>query len=298
MALPTGFKVLAKGYELRGDVRSGLAATVPFIMPWELAFTFANQLIPAPFAATAGSILWTPPFQLPISLTGRATPPLYCQSWTCVPCGTNGEAATDLGLPAGDFFSTALVTAEFSTPPMIQATGDDPQNLNQLDPSNPITACEQSIQITAKMVTRSGSSYKYTAGSMSGQAVPGNIGLLQPEAKLVLKFPRIPILPWQLFQPFIGKINSAVILNCAVGSLLLEGTTTVVTPGVDGSLQQNLGLMFAFNPDPTGNSLTGMSWNNFPVPDGTYAPIAGTGAGNPTPYSSADFAQIFSSIQF
>jgi hypothetical protein len=297
MALPDGFEILAKGYEISGDVRSGLNVTVPFIMPWGIAFLFMSELLPAPRASTlSGSITWTPPFQLPISLTGFATPPLYCQSFNCIPCGFNGEPATDRGLVPGDFFSTALITAQFSTPPAVQQLGDDPSNLNQLDPSNPITACEQSMQMTSKVNTQQGSAYNYTAGSFNGKPVPTQIGLLQPEAKLVLKFPRIPLLPWQIIQPFVGKVNLNPILNCVKGSLLLEGSTTVYTPGTDGSIAQNLGLMFAFNPDPTGTSATGMDWNSFPVPDGTYALIGTTGG--KTPYTYADFSQIFQAINF
>jgi hypothetical protein len=297
VALPSGFKIMASGYVISGDVRSGLNVTVPFIMPWSIAFLFMSELLPAPRAATlSGSITWTPPFQLPISLTGFATPPLYCQSFSCIPCGFDGRAATDNGLVAGDFFSTALITAQFSTPSGVQQMGDDPSNLNQLDPSNPITACEQSMQMTSKVNTQQGSAYNYTAGSFSGKPVPTQIGLLQPEAKLVLKFPRIPLLPWQIIQPFVGKVNLNPILNCVKGSLLLEGSTTVYTPGTDGSIAQNLGLMFAFNPDPTGTSKTGLDWNSFPVPDGTYA-LIGT-AGGKTPYTYTDFTQIFQAINF
>jgi hypothetical protein len=298
MALPTGYKIMAKGYEIAGDVRTGMSATVPFIMPWSLAFTFISELLPAPYAPSASSITWQPPYQLPISLTGRPTPPLYCQSYRCIPCGYDGTPATESGLVPGDFFSTALVTADFATPPMIQQMGDDPSNLNQLDPDNPITACEQQVSITSKIVTQKGTGYSYTGGAFAGKLVLGEIGLVQPEVKLVLKFPRIPMLPWKLIQPYIGKVNYTNILGCVDGSLLLEGIITVVTPGTDGSLQQNLGLSFAFNPDPTGTSSMGMDWNTFPCPDGTYALIEAVGGDNPTPYSYANFANIFTAIQF
>lgn len=300
MALPSGYQILYDGYEISGDVRSGMRATVPFVMPWSLAFTFISNLLPAPTAASPSSILWTPPYQLPISLTGRPAVPLYAQSYRCKPKGYNGTPATDAGLAAGDFFKTAFITVEFESPSMIQQIGDDPLSLNQLDPSNPITACEQSIQMTSKIVTKPGSAYTFVSGgSFAGKPVPSQIGINQPEAKLVCKFPRIPILSWQLFQPYIGKINSAAVLGCAAGSLLLEGTTSVYTAGTDGSMAQNLGLMFAFNPDPTGTSLTGMSWNSFLLPDGSgYSLVQGAGGSNPPPYSSADFRQIFNTISF
>lgn len=296
MALPSGYKILYDTYEIAGDIRTGMRASLTFEVPWSITFTFLANLIPSPTATTPGSIIWTPPYQLPISLTGRPAVPLYAQSYRCKPKGYNGTPATNAGLSPGDYYSVAFIDVQFETPSAIQQFGDDPQNLNQLDPNNPITACEQSIQMISKIETRPGSAYTYVT---TGQPVPGQIGINRPEVRIVCKFPRIPVLPWQLFQPYVGKINSVAILNCVVGSLLLEGTTTVYTPGTDGSIAQNLGLMFAFNPDPTGASLTGSNWNTQPLPDGSgYSLIQGAGGSNPPPYTSADFRQIFNTIQF
>jgi hypothetical protein len=293
MGLPGGYSILAKGYELRGSLANGLSATIPFIMPWSEAFAFITDLLPAPSAVTSSIILWHPVYQFPVYIGGSAVP-LYAESYTCVPCGRNGNPVLFNGLEAGDYFSTALVTVEFATPSYSQQQSDDPSGLSQLDPGNPLTYCEQSIQTTSKVTTQKGSAYKYTSGSFSGKPVPGEIGVIQPEAKLVLKFPKIPVLPWQLIQPYVGKINSRVVLNCVTGSLLLEGSSTIVTAATDGTIAQNFGLNFAFNPDPTGGSLTGMDWNYFPIPDGSgYAKIASNGV---TPYSYADFTQIFTSL--
>lgn len=297
-SLPTGYKILAKGYRLSGDVRSGLKATIPFIMPWGVGLTFVNQLIPSPTCLATGQISWSPPYQFPIFINGQIRA-LYAQNWDLIPCGYNGTPATDSGLAPGDYFSTALVTVGFDSVNSIQQTNDDPNNSNQLDPGNPLTACEQSIDVVGKVTTRKGAGFKYTAGSFSGKPVPGDIPVHLNEAKLVLKFPRIPLLPWQLIQPYVNKINNTAILNCAKGSLLLEGMTTIITPSPDGSIAQNLGLKFAFNPDPTGNSATGMDWNSFPVPDGSgYALIAAAGGGGQTPYNYVEFAQIFEGISF
>jgi hypothetical protein len=298
MSLPGGWQILYEGYEIRGNIRDGISATIPFQMPWSLAGTFIGQLIPASSANTPGSIIWHAPFSITYEF-GLRIVPLYAQSFVCRPLGYNGTPATESGLGPGDFFSTANITVEFESTRMIQAIGDDPTGLNQLDPTNPITACEQSIQSTGKVITQNGSGYTYSSGLLwSGKPVPGQIGLIQPEVKLLCKFPRIPLLPWQLIQPYVGKVNSVQILNCVRGSLLLEGAPTVITPNMDGSLSQSLGLAFAFNPDPTGQTLMGMDWNSFPYPDGSgYDVIVGANGGA-TPYSYIDFTQIFQTIQF
>jgi hypothetical protein len=294
-SLPIGYKIRAKGYRLSGDVRTGLKATIPFIMPWSLGLVFCNSLIPSPIANALGTITWTPPYQLPIVINGQIRP-LYAQSWDLEPCGYNGTPATSAGLSPGDYFSTALVTVQFDGSSTIQQTGDDPSNLNQLDTNNPLTMCEQSVDIVGKMETVKGSAYKFAS---TGKPVPGEKALLRNEVKLVLKFPRIPLLPWQLVQPYVGKVNSSAILNCVKGSLLLEGMTTIVTPAPDGQIAQNLGLKFAFNPDPSGTTATGMDWNSEKLPDGSgYSLIAAAGGGGQTPYSYVNFGQIFTTLSY
>jgi hypothetical protein len=283
---------MAKGYELEGDVRSGLKATIPFIMPWESAFVFIGQLLPVPTTAVGNAVNWTPPYQFPIVINGQIRP-LYAQSWRCVPCGINGEPAEYLGLAPGDYFSTAIVTVGFDSATYLNQATDDPANKNQLDPDNPITACEQSVDVTGKVVTRKGAGYTFDSNS---KPVPGDLPIVLNEAKLVLKFPRIPTLPWQLVQPFVGKINSADVLNCVMGSLLLEGMTTIITPAPDGSIAQNLGLKFAFNPDPTGATAGGMDWNSFPLPDGSGYSLITSVSGGKRPYTYVDFRQIFQGL--
>jgi hypothetical protein len=300
VALPGGWEIQYDGYEIRGNIRDGLSASIPFQMPWSLAGTFIGQLIPASSANTPGSIVWTPPFAITYRL-GLRTVSLYAQSFSCKPMGWNGTPAAGGGLGFGDFFSTAKIVVEFESTRMIQGgIDDDPSGLNQLDPNNPITACEQSVQATGKVVTQANGAFTYQSGLLwAGKTVTVPVGLIQPEVRLLLKFPRIPLLPWQLLQPYIGKVNSQPVLGCVKGSLLLESAPTVITPNMDGSLSQSLGLAFAFNPDPTGKTLTGMDWNSFPYPDGSgYDIIVGKASPNPTPYSYADFTQIFQTINF
>ena len=74
-----------------------------------------------------------------------------------------------------------------------------------------------------------------------------------------------------LIQPYIGKINDTAILNCVKGSLhFAKRAPTVITPNMDGSISQSLGLAFAFNPDASGATITGMDWNNQPAIPGWF----------------------------
>ena len=298
--LPGGWKILYDGYQLDGDIRSGIRATIPFIMDWTLAGTFIGQLIPAS-SGTPGSIIWNPPFAITYALGARIVP-LYAQSFSCRPIGYRGTPATGGGLGFGDYFSDAMITVGFESTTMVQAgtSTDDPSGNNQLDPTNPITACEQSIQSTGKVETGPGGKWTYQSALLwSGKPVEGDVYTIRPEVRILCKFPRIPFLPWQLLQPYIGKINKTAILNCVKGSLLLEGAPTVITPNMDGSISQSLGLAFAFSPDPTGATIKGMDWNSQPFPDGSgYDIVVSSGDSTKSPYSYAEFADIFTAIDF
>jgi hypothetical protein len=107
-------------------------------------------------------------------------------------------------------------------------------------------------------------------------------------------------LPWQLVQPYIGKINNSQILACARGTLLLEGLGTKFVPKPDGDFGQNATLKFAWNPDPTGSSIQGMDWNYFPIrgSGGAYDKIVAADGSGRTPYSYAEFANIFLALEF
>ncbi len=288
------YKFRANGYKLTGDIRSGLKATVTYIMPWSEAFIFIDQILPAPRAGPLGNITWRPPASLNLNINGIVHN-LYADSFTCDPCGSNGLTSTQGGLAPGDFYSHAIFTVQFGAPTSIQQTGDDQSGANQLDPENPITACEQSVNVISKMQTRKGAMYKYDS---TGKPVPGDIPILVNEVKVVLKFPRIPLLPFQLILPYCGKINNSSIFQMVKGSLLLEGMVTIATPGTDGSIAQNLGLSFAFNTD-SNSSAKGLDWNAFPLPDGTGTSlIADSTGGGTRPYSYVEFRDIFQGLQF
>jgi hypothetical protein len=287
-----------EGYEISGDVRSGLKATVPFLVAWKDAIQFANDMVASPKATRVGTIIWKIPDQFIVPFGGN-NPRMYAQAFKIKPCGvlqnqTTGEWYPNYGLFPGEYYTHAVVTLQYESVPMQFQPGDDQNGLNQLDPSNPITMCEQSVDINGKVVTRDGANYKYVT---SGNIVTDDVQIVMNEAKLVLSFPQVPYLPWQLVQPYVGKINKTPVLACARGALLLEGMGTKYTPKPDGDFGQNVTLKFAWNPDPTGTTTQGMDWNAFPIRGTGAFDIIVDGSGK-NPYSYAEFANIFLGLQF
>ena len=198
----------------------------------------------------------------------------------CCPTAASPRASTS---------KWAVVTVTFQQIPWTFQGTDDPNNLSQLDPSNPITLCEQSVKMGGKMVTRKGSNYVYTA---SGNPVIGDVGVLVPECKLVLKFPHVPYIPWQLLQPYVGCVNSETILLCSPGTLLLESPDTTAKASLNSvvSIEQSATLEFAYDFN---------GWNNLPQPNGVFAAVSVAGSGGTQGiYNTANFADIFTYLQF
>lgn len=248
------YKVLAKGYQISGDVRSGYKATVPYLLAWSDAFSFADQIFGRASSYTVGPITWTTPHRFP-----PAAANMYAQRFSIEPCGAGGQPISQLkGLGPGEFYTHAIVKVDYETPNYTQQQSDDKNNLQQLDPKNPITMCEQAVKLQSKMETRKGGSYVFADGS----PVKGDMGVLIPECKLVLTFPRVPYLPWGLIQPFVGTLNDEDMLGCLRGTLLLEGMNTKIVQS-QGGIGQQVQLDYAY-------TVLG-DWNYVPKADGTLA---------------------------
>lgn len=296
--------ILVEGFKVSGDVRSGYHATVPYLCRWQDADLLTQGLVGAAKTLHIGPISWTVPYQYPGLIGGRQRP-IYCQSFEIVPCGAGGTLGSTGGLSPGEFYQFAKVTAQFDSLSFLSQVSDDPNSLNQLDPSNPITACEQTCDIIGQLVTVKGRRFEYgtssfsTSGTWAGTPVPIDRALLRNQVRITAKFPRVPYLPWQLIQPYVGKVNNAPLFACVKGSMMLEGWGTVLTPMTDGSLGQAVTLKWAFNPDWTGNTINGMDFNCMDYPDGSGYAIVGDRAGTGMrPYQYVNFALIFASLSF
>ena len=297
MSLPTPYWILPDEYEKTGDIRSGLNATVGYLVPWANADAFAYAALAAPSANHIGGIIFQAPYKFPEPFAGRTTF-LYCQGFKIKPYAPNGQTVTidtsNPGLAPGDFFQYAKVTLSFSTITFLNFEGDDPQGLNQLDPSNPITGCEQSVDINGKVITQAGSGYTYDT---TGKPVQGDVGINVNEVKLMLRFPRVPYLPWQLVQPYVGKINTPY-SRLRRGHIAAGRNDYGHRPATRRNTRAKSRAQVRFQSRPDIDRNTGLDWNSFPLPDGSgYSKITSV-SGSKRPYTYADFGAIFTDLEF
>lgn len=275
MPTPTvDFKVLADGYSLEGGEGEPLRATVPYLVAWEDAFDFFDQVLGYPTAGTTLGAGQTLGYRFP------PQPKLVALKARIEPCGTGGETGTMLGLAPGEYWTHAKVTVNFETPRYSQESSDDPGGANQLDPANPITFCEQSVDIGGRAETIKAEGYEFD----DGKPVTGDLIQIVSETKLVLTFPRVPFLPWGLVRPYVGRVNLNEILLCPAGTLLLEGMGTKFAHTSQGVQSQQLQLMFASQE---------YDWNMIPKPNGVPALVRRKGDTSRRIYEYKDFAEIF-----
>src|SRR5215471_7554331 len=85
-------------YDISGDVRSGLKATVPFLVAWADSIKFATDMVASPKAVRTGSITWTRPDQFIVPFGGRV-PNMYAQSFKIKPCGVRQDQTSGMWYP-------------------------------------------------------------------------------------------------------------------------------------------------------------------------------------------------------
>lgn len=286
MPTPTvPFKILHKGYQVTGDVRSGYHASVPYLLTWGNAFAFADQIFGAGTANIVGPVAFTLPYRFP-----AATANLYAQKFSIEPCGHDGQPVGAMqGLAPGENFTHAIVKVEFGALEETQQQQDDPNNLQQLDKDNPITKCKQSVKTSAKMETRKGGSYLFSGGTTP---LKGDVAVPVPEARLVLTFPDIPYLPWKLVKPYIGTVNLLPMLECVKGEMLLEGMDTEIVNTTHGMAQQ---MVLEYSVAPYGE------WNKLPDGSGTPTLVFKKGTSDTDSnriYVYKDHIKIFDTIRY
>jgi hypothetical protein len=280
-------KIFTKGVSITGDVRSGMKANVPYLVSWANSINFALDCLSAIYTYQVGQVTYTLPYRFP----GISRPPMYAHTFSIEPMGASETTGTYQGLAPGEYWTHAKVVIGFETLASPQQGSEDPQNLHQLDPNNPITKCEQSVKQGGKIQTRKGLQYRYEDDD---KPVEGNAGVLIVESKLILKFPEVPYLPWQLLRPYLGTVNDQPILGCDRGTLLLEGSSTDAKPSLNtqtgvSTIVEAIVLEFAHQKE---------DWNKLPKPDGTTQLVYLTGDSARRIYEYRDFREIFNTLSF
>ena len=279
------YSVLTDGYTISGDPENGYKAVVPYVVTWANAFTFVNDLV-ARTPVTNGQFTFYVPYRFPTPSGVN----LYALSFNMTPCGVDGTPIPNNGLLPGEFFSHAKVEVNFGQMSFFQGQGSQNEEeaadeKNQLDPSNPIACCKQSVKSKSKVVTRKGGSYEFESDS---KPLLGDFGERMVEAGLTLNFPRVPQLPWLTVQPYLGCVNDAALFGCAKGTLLLEGFDTEYTNQSDGSSAQSVTLEFRYQ---------AYDWNLQPRPDGTLDYVKKKGSLDYV-YQYENFQEVIDALKF
>lgn len=276
MAITVPYKVLADGYKIRGGREEPIRATVPYLVLWRDAFNFYDQVLGQTSGAVAfpSAIVRTPGHQFP------AVPALFAATAEIEPCGCDGEAAVSSlykGTNPGEYFSHAKVVVEYSAPSYDQGV---PDPLRQLDPDNPITYCEQEVESKARFDTERASGWEFG----SNDPVPGDFAKLTVESRLVLSFPRVPFLPWNLVRPYVGRINSIAMFGCEVGTLLLEEVRIKQSETNQGLAGTSTQLVFAQQE---------YDWNKLRKKDGSLALVRNKADTSKRLFEYKDFRNLF-----
>ncbi len=280
------YSVLTDGYTISGDPENGYKAVVPYVVTWENAFTFVNQLV-ARTPITNGAFTFYVPYRFPTTSGVN----LYALSFEMEPCGATGSPIPNGGLLPGEFFSHAKVSVTFGQMSFFQGQGSDSEEegadeKNQLDPSNPIVCCKQSVKSKSKVVTRKGRGYEFESDN---KELLGDFGVRIVESALTLNFPRVPQLPWLLIEPYLGCVNDAALLGCARGTLLLEDFDTESVSQSDGSSAQSVTLAFKHQ---------SYDWNMQPRPDTGVLDIVKVKGSSDYVYQYENFQEVIDALKF
>lgn len=258
------FEVFSEGYRISGGRKESLRATVPYLVLWQDAFTFYNEIM-----GDRGTAAYALP----------ASPNLYADRADIEPIGQKDGVWTNLGLTPGEAFTHARITVDFTV------SDWNPLGTTsfQLDPSNPISYCEVEVDHSVKVETEKGGGFEFA----DGEPLVGDVGRLVVESKLVLTFPELTSLPWQLVRPYLGKTNSVAILDCPIGTLLLEGTKIKFEPGPLGVRNQSVQLVFLYQD---------YDWNFKPRKNGVLAKVRRKGDTSKSIYESVNFSTLLTGL--
>ena len=267
--------MLADGYKITGGVKSPLRAMVPYLVSWDDAFTFVQDVMGSRTGAVVGPIANNAPYRFP------ASPNLFAADFDMEPCGCDGQAlGSTYGLSPGEYFTHAKITVNFEVPEF-NPLGDTTW---QLDPTNPLTYCEVEIDNSGRFETLKASGYEFDDGT----PVTGDLAKVVTESRLVLTFPQIPFLPYRAIRSYLGKVNLNAIWEAPVGTVMLENTRIKFEPTSMGIANRSVQLIFVEQDQ---------DWNKIPKPNGVPALVRRKGDTAKRIYEYVDFTPIFNFLQ-
>jgi hypothetical protein len=258
------FKILEEGFSKGIDQGGPFYRCIFMIENWDDTDAFCNALMG--FGTSTGPITGITvtrgvPYAFPTS------PNLYTVSATVVQglgkLTTNAES-----LPGYD--AGALVACEFRPPPYNFSGADNPNH--NIDPTNPLTWCSQELSWSSETKTIS-------AAATVPPSIPASITI--HNLVMTLTFHKLPYLPMGIADSVIGCVNSTLFLGVAAGLVLFKGPDTHRDFNTDGSVVQEVKMVFHKRP-------SAYPWNSGPSRLNPYTFVPVKDSNNNPPFRTAD----------
>lgn len=273
------YEMFVDGYKITSGT-NGFRAQASFLVAWADAYTFHDDIMGFATATVVGPVTYNTPWQFPGSTSAR----LYASSCEISPFGLAGGAAPITlakGMKPSEFWSHVRFDVTFETPSYAHSAADDPGNRNQVDPTNPIYHCEQSIRIGSRAETRTKESLKFLGSDVK---LAEDVTIYKGESTITLTYPFVPFVPWKKYRPFVNSLNDATFLDCGIGELLFNGAQIQPAQGPGGILGNSLTLELLVNE---------YDWNKVPLPGSGVPTKIVNAEGTPTPpYSYKSFDDL------
>lgn len=259
--------------EVNGSFGS-LTASAMFEVNWSDRNAFINSAM----GLTSGSSGWPVP-QVPWDCPFQPASGLLCNGFRLMPFGVKDTIAPTDNTVEGHF-EKAHVLLNFERP---RYDFDSPSPQNQIDVTQPILFCEQTIDTTARTIAREGWLLEYI-GAPTTVKPTGPAFLIEVQADYVLNFPHVPYIPWNYLEPYFGKTNDRILFGKPAGTICFMGASIKNDIQANGVTRTSCVLKMSYN--STG-------WNKQLGPDGNLYEVRYKGTGL-KPYPPANLAAIWS----
>lgn len=205
-----------------------------YIKDWSLADSVANQL--RGYTTRIGTTTMRyPPHQHPLS------PNLQCIDVKIEGVGTATLNAS--GLP---YYSDGFIAScRYQAIPWMPGAVNDPGNLNQIDPTNPILWCTQELDFATEEYVHESNQYVWETGdSLNGTKTGIPIRVTLGVTTMNITFHQLPYMPLATLRSLRNKINSTTFLGASAYTILFVGGRSVRDFSADGTICQKVSLTF------------------------------------------------------
>jgi len=234
---------------------TGVEATASYRIRWADAFDFYNDVMGLRTSSTiGGAIVSSAPWGWP------ADPRLYAIDCSIEPLSISGSpsAGPKQGLYAGEFFEFARADVVFGVGQAGDSgTDGDPIKPMQFDPENPITWCYQDTDHRSESIQTPDGTFLWEDDN---KPLPFRVQRKNSVIEMVLKFPRVPYLPFDLIDSHNDCVNAYPVLKCPVGTLLFLGAQTQSEITAMGGRSKGVTMRFAKRKRPWNELLKSSSW--------------------------------------